>query len=340
MKRIFGSVSLLFLLVMTMACTQGTPPLPGPAASTPRMAATAPPALPTAMPVSPTTGAAKTSPTLAPVATSPAVQVPSGAAAVVNGQAISMAEYQKQIARARSFFIDQGLVDPNTDEGKERLEQINRQVLEDELISQVIMSQAATKLGVVVSDVEVQASVDSVIKELGGKSAFEQGLVQRGLTFDEFVQEQRDQLLANALRDKVTADISRKAEQIHARHILVDKAEEAQKVLARLKAGEDFAKIAKEVSLDIGSAENGGDLGWFPRGSMVPEFEEVAFKLQKGQVSDVVKSPFGYHIIQLIEKEASRELDEDLWQNLRQQKFIDWLDEQRARANIQILIGK
>jgi len=73
---------------------------------------------------------------------------------------------------------------------------------------------------------------------------------------------------------------------------------------------------------------------------MVPEFEEVAFKLQKGQVSDVVKSPFGYHIIQLIEKDASRELDEDLWQNLRQQKFLDWLDEQRAKANIQILIGK
>jgi len=292
------------------------------------------------MPVSPTIGAAKTSPTPAPVVTSAAVQAPSGAAAIVNGQVISMADYQKQIARARAFFIDQGLVDPNTDEGKEQLAQINRQVLEDELISQVIMNQAATQLGVVVSEAEVQASVDSVIKELGGKTTFEQGLVQRGMTYDEFVQEQRDQLLANALRDKVTADISRKAEQIHARHILVDKAEDAQKVLARLKAGEDFARIAKEVSLDIGSAESGGDLGWFPRGSMVPEFEEVAFKLQKGQVSDVVKSPFGYHIIQLIEKDASRELDEDLWQNLRQQKFLDWLDEQRAKANIQILIGK
>jgi len=292
------------------------------------------------MPVSPTIGAAKTSPTPAPVVTSAAVQAPSGAAAIVNGQVISMADYQKQIARARAFFIDQGLVDPNTDEGKEQLAQINRQVLEDELIAQVIMNQAATQLGVVVSEAEVQASVDSVIKELGGKTTFEQGLVQRGMTYDEFVQEQRDQLLANALRDKVTADISRKAEQIHARHILVDKAEDAQKVLARLKAGEDFARIAKEVSLDIGSAESGGDLGWFPRGSMVPEFEEVAFKLQKGQVSDVVKSPFGYHIIQLIEKDASRELDEDLWQNLRQQKFLDWLDEQRAKANIQILIGK
>ncbi len=89
-------------------------------------------------------------------------------------------------------------------------------------------------------------------------------------------------------------------EEIHARHILVPTEAEALDVLKRLKAGEDFAKIASEVSKDPGS--QGGDLGWFTKDKMVPEFAEAAFKLDKGQVSGPVKSQFGWHIIQVEDK--------------------------------------
>ncbi|HUB63567.1 MAG TPA: peptidylprolyl isomerase [Methylocella sp.] len=88
--------------------------------------------------------------------------------------------------------------------------------------------------------------------------------------------------------------------EIHARHILVGTEEEAKAALKRLMGGEDFEKIAKEVSKDPGS--EGGDLGWFTKDRMVPEFANAAFALDVGQVSDPVKSPFGWHIIEILDK--------------------------------------
>jgi parvulin-like peptidyl-prolyl isomerase len=104
-------------------------------------------------------------------------------------------------------------------------------------------------------------------------------------------------------------------EQVHARHILISvKSEDApteeglekpaarakaEEVLKRVKAGENFEALAKEYSTDTGSKENGGDLGWFGRGRMVPEFEKATFALQPGQVSEIVESPFGFHIIKV-----------------------------------------
>jgi len=88
--------------------------------------------------------------------------------------------------------------------------------------------------------------------------------------------------------------------EVHAAHILVKTEKEANAVLERLNKGQKFANIAKEVSL-CPSKKRGGDLGTFGRGKMVKEFEQAAFVLQKGQVSHVVKSQFGYHIIRRLE---------------------------------------
>ena len=88
--------------------------------------------------------------------------------------------------------------------------------------------------------------------------------------------------------------------EIHARHILLPTEDEAKAALARVKKGEDFAKVATELSKDPGG--EGGDLGWFTKDKMVPEFADAAFKLEPGQISDPVKSQFGWHIIKLEEK--------------------------------------
>ncbi len=100
---------------------------------------------------------------------------------------------------------------------------------------------------------------------------------------------------------KKTYDEAAKAQkpetEIYARHILVATDADAQAVIKRLKGGEDFAKVAKEVSKDTGS--DGGDLGWFTKDKMVPEFAEAAFKLEPGTISDPVKSPFGWHVIEV-----------------------------------------
>ena len=102
---------------------------------------------------------------------------------------------------------------------------------------------------------------------------------------------------------KVYDDVAKQQkpeDEYHARHILVPTEDEAKAALARVKGGEDFAKVADEVSKDPGS--QGGDLGWFTKDKMVPEFAEATAKLDKGQISDPVKSQFGWHVIQLEDK--------------------------------------
>lgn len=89
--------------------------------------------------------------------------------------------------------------------------------------------------------------------------------------------------------------------KIRCSHILVQKHSEALAVLDRLRKGETFANLAKELSIDKGSGKRGGDLGQFGRGMMVRPFEEAAFKLEKGQLSDPVKTEFGYHIIKRLD---------------------------------------
>ena len=120
----------------------------------------------------------------------------------------------------------------------------------------------------------------------------------------ETVLEQVAKTAATDAAIKATYDEAAKAQkpetEIHARHILVATEDEAKKAYQRLKGGDEFATIAKEVSKDPGS--EGGDLGWFTKDRMVPEFADAAFKLEIGQVSDPVKSPFGWHIIEVIDK--------------------------------------
>lgn len=97
-------------------------------------------------------------------------------------------------------------------------------------------------------------------------------------------------------------DKFKKGEEVKASHILVDTEKEAKDILARLKKGGDFSKLAMALSKDKGSAAKGGDLGFFTRGRMVPEFEEAVFSLKPGDISAPLKTQFGYHVIKVIER--------------------------------------
>ncbi len=117
-----------------------------------------------------------------------------------------------------------------------------------------------------------------------------------------FTQDELRQLVkAQVLRDKVynelTKDVPDVQEQVWARHILVPTEEEANKVIERLNAGEDFAAIAKELSQDSSNSGNGGDLGWFTRDTMVTPFAHAAFSLKVGEISKPVQTTFGWHVI-------------------------------------------
>lgn len=140
-------------------------------------------------------------------------------------------------------------------------------------------------------------------------------------------------LLRQKLNDALGKEVATTAEQIHVRHILSATFDEAKKVEERLKAGEDFATVAKEVSTDPTAKTNGGDLGWQPRGALVHEFEEVAFSLPLLQISDPVTTSYGVHIIEVLEKDANRALDASALQQRRDSALADWLSTARASAS-------
>ncbi|RME45817.1 MAG: hypothetical protein D6791_09835 [Chloroflexi bacterium] len=190
------------------------------------------------------------------------------------------------------------------------------------------------------SDVTTTQSAETVTREQFNtryNNFLEALKTQADLTESQYREIVRGQLLRNKVQEQIGADVPTSAPQVHARHILVETEEEAQQVRQRLLNGEDFATVAQEVSTDTTTAQNGGDLGWFGLGKMVPEFEKVAFSQPVGTISEPVKTQFGYHIIEVLEKDDNRELTPDQIESARQERFRNWLDEQRASAQIERL---
>jgi len=158
-------------------------------------------------------------------------------------------------------------------------------------------------------------------------------LKQYGISEEVFRSVYRNILLRNKVLEAVTADQPTTEEQVWARHILVSDASLAGTVSLLLQQGADFAKTAENYSIDTGSAANGGDLGWFGKNQMVPEFEAAAFSQPIGEIGKPVQSQFGYHIIQVLDRRELPLSDSQLQQN-RETAFTDWLTTIRDAATI------
>ncbi len=195
----------------------------------------------------------------------------------------------------------------------------------EQLISERLIAQEAAKLGIEVTDAEVQQEIDRLIEEnyYGMKEYYEQALAQYGITEELLKDNIRTDLQLSAIvRSKIEVseaeveeyfrenqDDFNIPEEIDVRHILVETEEEAEEVLALLRAGEDFAELAKEHSQDPGSADKGGALGFNGRGSFVKEFEDAAFALPVGEYSEPVTTEHGYHIIEVLERKEAKEVE-------------------------------
>ena len=154
-----------------------------------------------------------------------------------------------------------------------------------------------------------------------------ENLSKYGLGDDYYLKFFEIKLLTEKLKEQITADVQPFETQVRARHILVADEQAALDIIARLEAGEDFAELARTLSTDTGSAVQGGDLGWFGRNQMVPEFEEATYALENpGDFTLVpVQSQFGYHIIQLMAKleRPISQSDFDLAKNVAFQKWLN-----------------
>jgi peptidyl-prolyl cis-trans isomerase C len=247
----------------------------------------------------------------------------------------------------------------------------------DQMIGFRLLIQETKSRKMVVPDGELDKRVEQIRSRFPTEEAFKQALQEQNVTVEDLRTDAlNDLLVGNMLQAEVAPKVSvtpeqvndfyqknpaqfQQPERVRASHILVgfpQNADEAAKKEARTKAGEllkeikagkDFGELAKQHSTDPGSGKNGGDLGFFQKGQMVPPFEQAAFALKPGETSDLVESQFGVHIIRMVERQPGRvvPLDEvrpKIQQYLegqgRQQQTQAFVETLKAKGKIEIFI--
>jgi foldase protein PrsA len=244
----------------------------------------------------------------------------------VNGRFTTYGEYLFNLRSYKHYYQSQAgaageqPVDFNSPEGKEKLKELKTQVL-DELRMEAVVKQLVAKYKIKVTDKELQDQANQLVESSGGREKVEGVLKEYyGWTYDDFLGKLRFQIARQKLADEIAKDDSLNAQA----------KSKAEEVLAQVKGGGDFAELAKTHSQD-GTAANGGDLGFFKKGQMVPEFEAAAFALQPGQTSELVKTKYGYHIIKVAEKKGDEEVKASHIL-IKTIDFEQYLEEQVAQA--------
>ncbi|MFD4931068.1 peptidylprolyl isomerase [Peribacillus butanolivorans] len=218
------------------------------------------------------------------------------------------------------------------------------------LITNKLVALEAEKEGIKIKDEEIQKEIDTLVESYGDEKAFKEQLEASGSSMDALKKDivvylQTKKLIEPRITvtdDEISTyfednkDTFAQAEQVEASHILVDDEKTAKKVAKEIAEGGDFAKLAAEYSTDTETAEKGGSLGYFGKGDMVKEFEDVAFDLDIDKVSDPVKSDYGYHIIKVTGKkeakkanleDSKKEIKETLLSERLQEEYSVWLAE-------------
>jgi peptidyl-prolyl cis-trans isomerase C len=286
----------------------------------------------------------------------------------VNGEAVNKAEFDRAVGALEAR--NGGPVPA------EQRDRILREVL-DQIVSYKLLIQESRTRKIAATDAEVDERIKEIQKQFPSEDAFKQMLTSRKTTLEQVRSDiSQDitvqKLIANEIADKVAVkpeqvtdfyaknpDQFKQPERVRASHILImvpKGSDEAAKTAARnkaadilkdVKAGKDFAALAKEHSQDPGSAKNGGDLGFFQQGQMVGPFNDVAFKLAPGSVSDLVETEFGFHIIKVAEKQTARavpleevrpQLEQYLERQNREQQTDAFVNGLKAKGKVEILI--
>lgn len=231
----------------------------------------------------------------------------------------------------------------------------------DNLVVKKIIELEASDQNLEVSEDEIDKEVKELAEQYGGEDAMIQALAMYNIDLEQVREDvavniKLEKLLSPRIKitdEEIQAYFAANQEayaveeQIKVSHILVDSAEEAQEIRRMLSQGQEFADLAKERSTDPGSKDQGGDLGLVGRGEMVEEFEQAAFALQPGQISDPVESEYGFHIIKVHEKTAARpgtleenqaEIRETLLQQKMESEYPAWLDKQYENHPVENLL--
>jgi peptidyl-prolyl cis-trans isomerase C len=287
--------------------------------------------------------------------------------AKVNGESVTRTELEDYV---RNLEGQAGSPIP-----ADQRDRIYRGVI-DQLVGYKLLVQEAKARKVVVADADVDARIAEVKKQFPSEDLFIQTLIDRKMTVDQIKADaRRDMSIARLIEAEIAPRVAVKPgqveefyksnpekfaqpEQVRASHILIrteDNADaatkaqakaKAQQILKDVKAGKDFAALARQHSQD-GSAVNGGDLGFFPQGQMVGPFNDAAFSLKPGATSDLVETQFGYHIIRVAEKQPARtvpleevrpRIEEFLQHQNRESETESFVKALRAKSKVEILV--
>lgn len=262
---------------------------------------------------------------------------PNAVAATVNGEEITLGQLEFMLRMNKSSveasMTDESMWEQEIEDGVTYRDKF-KELMIDQMVNTALIAQAAEKDGLKPSDKEVESSYNELRTTINSDEDLKKSAEELGVT-DEFLKSQaKTNLLIQAYQNKFNEETkvsesemekyyeenkdSYKVDEVEASHILIKTTDDdgnamsdaekkkakakAEKILKEVKNGGDFAELAKKYSEDPGSAENGGSLGTFGKGQMVEPFEEAAFSMEPGEISDLVETDYGYHIIKVTDK--------------------------------------
>ncbi|GAB4572531.1 MAG: hypothetical protein Fur0017_24350 [Anaerolineales bacterium] len=250
----------------------------------------------------------------------PPTPTPPPSAAIVNGEYITIAEFQAELARFQTSIAMQGLSLPD--------DEASQMVLED-MIAQVLLSQAAREEKFEVTESDLQSRIDALVSQLGSADALSQWQSAHGYDDASFRLALKRSVEAAWMRDKIIAAVPASMEQIHLRQILTYNEADAQSALAELNAGTDFDDLAARYD-----PVTGGELGWVPQGYLLDsKADEAVFALNTGEVSDIIATEAGFHIFKAIER-ADHALSPDALLSVQERALSKWISDRREKSDI------
>lgn len=253
-----------------------------------------------------------------------ATQAPA-AIARVNGEGISEEMFERSLALFRDAQEKAGTLLATQDA---------EQVVLDDLLARLLLAQSAREAGFVADETIVKERLSKLIEDAGGQPVFDEWLSEHGYTAVSFSEELAIEIEAGWMRAEITAAVPTSAEQVLARQILLSDLFQAERLLAQLESGTPFETVVLN-----NDPQRLGTLGWFPRGYLLqPEVEEAAFAMQPGEYSAIVETSLGFHLIEVLERDAARELSPQARLQLQMQALEDWLESERQENDIEVFL--